>query len=581
MSNSTSDTIFDTILSGGTVIDGSGAPAMRADVGIRAGRIAAIGQPGKLGRSARQVQDVAGLTVTPGFVDPHTHYDAQILWDPRATPSNLHGVTSIIGGNCGFSIAPITPRDTDYVTRMLAKVEGIPLEALQAGLDFGWGSFGEYLGRMEGRLGLNAGFLAGHSTIRRVVMGERAVHARASADDLLRMRALLRASLAEGALGFSSTWHPVHTDGDGNPVPSRAADQDEMVALAGELANHPGTMLEFTPGMYGEWGARETAVMIAMSRAARQPINWNPARVRESDPATLEAQLVHGSAAARQGARIVGLFYPFPNSTEVSLSTARIYETIPGWDALMQLPIPERMRQLADPAVRQRLLEGSTRATGVGRLASNWEEVRFERIAAPGLQHLIGCTAGELGRREGKSAFDAYLDLAIADALRTYVSYPVDAVDERSYALRVQALRDPRAILGGTDAGAHVDSICNANLSSRLIAEFVRGRQLLGLEEAIRMLTDAPARFYGLVERGRIQEGWHADLCVFDAATVGAGPLVVRNDFPAGAPRLYSAATGVCHVFVNGTAVVRDGVATGALPGTVLRSGRATAGQLA
>ena len=569
--------MFDTILAGGTVLDGSGTPGVSADVGIRDGRIAAVG---KLGRAARRVIDVAGLAVTPGFVDVHTHYDAQILWDPLATPSNLHGVTSIIGGNCGFSIAPISPRDADYVTRMLAKVEGIPLAALQAGLDFGWTSFGEYLDRMEGRLGLNAGFLAGHSTLRRVAMGERAVGGGASAADLERMRALLRASLAEGALGFSSTWHLVHNDGDGNPVPSRAADAEELVALAGELAAFPGTMLEFTPGVYGEWGERETGVMIAMSRAARQPINWNPARVRESDPATLERQLEPGSRAAQAGARIVGLFYPFPNSTEVSLSTARIYETIPGWEELMQLPIAGRMRQLSEPAVRQRLLAGAARATGPARFACNWEALRFERIVHPELRGLIGSSAGELGRVQGKSAFDAYLDLALADQLRTYVGYPVDADDDASWALRVAAMRDPRTVVGGTDAGAHVDSICNANLPTRLIAEYVRGRQLLGLEEAVRLTTDLPARFYGLRDRGRIAVGWHADLAVFDPAMVGARPLEERHDLPAGAARLYSDVIGMRHVFVNGVEVVGHGVATGALPGVVLRGGRATEGQM-
>lgn len=565
--------MFDILIKGGMLIDGTGSARQRADLGIVNGRIAAMGV---LEQSARQIIDATGLLVTPGFVDPHTHYDAQILWDPLATPSNLHGVTTVIGGNCGFSIAPMTPPHVDYITRMLAKVEGIPLEALQAGLDFKWQSFGEYLARIDGRLGINAGFLVGHSTIRRLVMGERATVSAASDEDLRDMRSLLQSSLQEGALGFSSTWHLTHTDGDGDPVPSRLATAEEMVSLAGVVHAFPGTMLEFTPGVYGEWGDRETQVMIDMSLAAGQPINWNPARVRESDAATVERQLQPGNRAAAAGASIVALFYPFPNSTELSLSVSRIYDTIPGWREIMYLPIDERMRQFADPAVRRRLEAGALHATGPAQHAVNWSEMRFERIDNPALQHLLGKTAGALARASGKSAFDCYLDVALEDQLRAYVSFPVDAVDETSWQLRRQVLHDPRAVLGGSDAGAHVDSICNANCTTRVLGEIVRERGLLTLEEAIRLMTDVPARFYGLHQRGRLQVGWHADVVVLDPATVGPRTMTLRHDFPADAARLYAEADGIHHVIVNGVETLRDGLPTGQLPGIVLRSGRDT-----
>ncbi|MSP98211.1 MAG: D-aminoacylase [Betaproteobacteria bacterium] len=566
--------MFDLIITGGMLIDGTGCERRQADIGVRQGRIAAIG---RLGTSAAQVIDAAGLVVTPGFVDVHTHYDAQILWDPFATPSNLHGVTSVIGGNCGFSIAPMAAQHVDYVTRMLAKVEGIPLEALVAGLDFGWQSFGQYLGRLDGRLGINAGFLAGHSTIRRLVMNERATVSEASDEDLRKMCDLLRACLSEGALGFSSTWHPIHNDGDGNPVPSRAAAAAELVALAGVAAEFPGTMLEFAPGVYGEWGDRETRVMIDMSLAAGRPINWNPARVRETNPDSVERQLRPGTRAAEEGACIIALAYPFPSSTQLSLSRPYVYDTLPGWRDTMYLPLQERMRVFADPAQRRRLEEGAARTTQIpAKFAADWSKLRISRISAESQRCLIGKTVGEVAKAAGKSAFDTYLDIALADGLQTYVSFPIDADDDESWRMRVKLLRDPRTVLGGSDAGAHLDSICNATLSTRLLGEFVRERGLLSLEEAIRMITDVPARFCGLRERGRLQEGWHADIVVLDPAAVAPRPLELRHDFPAGAPRLYAEADGIRHVLVNGVEVTRGGLPTGQRPGVVLRSGTDT-----
>ncbi len=566
--------MLDLIIKGGMLIDGTGAPRRQADIGIQGGRIVEIG---RVGEPATQVIDAGGLAVTPGFVDVHTHYDAQILWDPLVTPSNLHGVTTVIGGNCGFSIAPMVPQHVDYVTRMLAKVEGMPLEALVAGLDFKWQSFGQFLDRLEGKIAVNAGFLAGHSTIRRVVMGERATASKATAEDLNNMCSLLRECLADGALGFSSTWHLLHNDGDGNPVPSRAADAAELVALAGVANGFPGTMLEFAPGVYAEWGDRETQVMIEMSLAAGCSINWNPARVRETDPATVERQLRPGTRAAERGASIVALAYPFPSSTQLSLSRPYVYDSLPDWRDTMNLPLEERMLAFADPAVRRRLEEGAGRTVQIpAKYAVNWSKLRFSRIASAALRGFLGKTVGEVAQASGKSAFDTYLDIALADGLNTYVSFPIDADDDESWRMRAALLRDPRTVLGGSDAGAHLDSICNATLSTRLLREFVKERGLLSLEEAIHMITDAPARFCGLRERGRLEVGWHADIVVLDPDAVAPHPLELRHDFPAGAARLYAGADGIRHVVVNGVETLRNGQPTGQRHGTVLRSGRDT-----
>jgi N-acyl-D-aspartate/D-glutamate deacylase len=263
--------MLDLIIRGGTLIDGTGGPPRPGDLGVRDGRIVAIGT---IAEDAREVIDAAGKVVAPGFIDVHTHYDAQVFWDGTLSPSPFHGVTSVIGGNCGFSIAPLCESAGDYLMRMLARVEGMPLESLKEGVPWDWESFGEYLDRIEGRLSVNAGFMVGHSAIRRVVMGERAVGHEASEEELEAMLVLLRDSLAQGGMGFSSTVSPTHNDGDGQPVPSRHATREEIVALAGAVRDYPGTTIEFLPGV-GAFSDEQKELMGDLSLAANRPVNWN------------------------------------------------------------------------------------------------------------------------------------------------------------------------------------------------------------------------------------------------------------------------------------------------------------------
>src|SRR5580658_2004084 len=347
--------MLDYVIRSGTLIDGSGGPARQADVGIRDGRIVAVGQ---VDEPATTEFDATGLMVAPGVIDPHTHYDAQLFWDPSASPSNVHGVTTVIGGNCGFTLAPINSEDADYIRQMMAKVEGMPLAALEQGVPWNWSTFAEYLGALDGRLGVNAGFLVGHCALRRKVMGAARSEEVATDDEIAAMRALLAESLAAGGLGFSSSQSRTHSDGDNRPINSRHADRREMLAFCEEVAAHEGTTLEYiTNGCLDNFSEEEVELMTAMSVTAQRPLNWNVLTVDAKGGDRIEHQLGASSAAARAGGRIVALTMPTLVPMNMSFRNHCALFLIPGWGEVMGLPLEERMAKLADPAVRAELDE--------------------------------------------------------------------------------------------------------------------------------------------------------------------------------------------------------------------------------
>ena len=563
--------MLDLAIRGGTLIDGTGAPGRRADVGVRDGRIVSVGA---LDESATRRIDAAGRVVCPGFVDLHTHYDAQVFWDPTLSPSPLHGVTTVIGGNCGFSIAPLRPTAADYLMRMLARVEGMPLESLARGVPWDWRSFGDYLDRLEGRLAVNAGFLVGHSPLRCIAMGERAVGEPARPAELEAMKALLAESLAEGGLGFSSSWAATHNDGNGRPVPSRAATRDELVALAGVLRDARGTSLEFIPGV-GRFSDEQVELMADMSVAARRPLNWNMLAVVSYAPDAHRAQLAASDVAEARGGRVVALTVPQPISLRLNFVSAFVLDALPGWADVVTLPLPERKQALADPGVRAKLEAGARHAGPMG-FATRWEQYQIEETWSRENEPWRGRTVGEVAAQLGIAPFDALLDIALADELRTSFKPALGGDDEASWKLRAEVWRDPRVLIGASDAGAHLDMIDSFTVSTSLLGSAVRERGLLSLENAVHQITDRPARLYGLSQRGCVAVGWHADLVVFDPATVGPGPIHTRRDLPGGAARLFAEADGIEHVFVGGAEVVRGKRATGERPGRVLRSGRDT-----
>ena len=559
--------MLDLLISGGTIVDGTGSSMRSADVGVRDGRVAVVAPAGSIDEPSRSTLDADGRYVAPGFVDLHTHYDAQLFWDPLATPSPYHGVTTVIGGNCGFSLAPLTPDHADYLMRMMARVEGMPLDALSAGLAWDWGGFGEWLDRLDGTTAVNAGFLCGHSALRRV-----------SGADRDEMQRLLHEALDAGALGFSTSQAHTHNDGDGEPVPSRFADDDELLALAGCVAEHEGTTLEaIVAGCINGFSDDEVELLAGMSRAARRPLNWNVLGVSSLNPTGHERQLAASDAAAARGGRVVALTLPHPMSMRLSFLTGFVLDGLPGWREVLHLPVPERLVALGDPALRERLAAGAaSREAGMLRGLANWPVLSFGECFTPATKAHEGRSVGDVAAELGQEPFDTLLDVVIADELRTGLRPPAFGTSDADWELRAQVWRDPRTVIGGSDAGAHLDMMCGAIYSTSLLGEAVRQRGLMSWEEAVHQLTDVPARLYGLRDRGRIAEGWHADLVVLDPDAVGHGPERTATDLPGGAWRLVADATGVEHVYANGVAIVRDGRATGATPGTLLRSGRDT-----
>ena len=572
--------MFDLKISGGTVVDGTGAPGRVADVGVRNGRIVAIGD---LAEAAVDEVDARGLVVAPGFIDLHTHYDAQAFWDTTLSPSPLHGVTTVIGGNCGFTIAPLAPTtdtavradDADYLMRMLARVEGMPLESLQIGLPWDWTTTGSFLDRLDGTLMPNAGFLVGHSALRRVVMGAAATEREATADEVAQMQQLLRDGLAAGGLGFSSTWSPSHNDHLGHAVPSRCASRDELIALCSVVSEFPGTTLEFIPAV-GQFTDDTFILMGEMSAAANRPLNWNLLQVYAQNWDLVQHQLRGSDLAAEAGGRVLALTLPDTFRLRLNFTSGFILDILQGWDALMALPVDEKLRQLRDPAMRaewDRLAqstEGSTRSIG------NWGAYWLLETFSPQWKQHEGRIIADIARDLGKSAWDTLADIVVDDGLRTVIASQDKGQGDDTWERRVEVWRDPRAIVGASDAGAHLDMIDSFSYATTMLARAVRERPLMPLEEAVHHLTGRPAELYGLVGRGVLVEGAHADITVFDPATVGPGPVGMRFDLPGGAGRVYGEAEGIEHVIVNGVRCVERGELLAARPGTLLRSGRDT-----
>ncbi len=570
--------MYDLVIEGGTIVDGSGAASYIGSVYLRDGRIVLIKAEDNATQPTSEHLDARGKIVAPGFVDVHTHYDAQAFWDPVLSPSPFHGVTTVIGGNCGFTIAPLSGNSADaqYLKRMLARVEGMPLESLDAGVPWGtWQSFGDYLGCLDNTLAVNAGFLVGHSALRRTVMGERANAEEADATDLKNMKALLGESLRAGGLGFSSTLSPTHNDMEGNPVPSRFANQGELLALCGVCRDFPGTVLEFLPGTK-EFDENVYQLMASMSLAAQRPLNWNV--FVPGNPSMDKSQLGATDYARARGADVIALTPAQPVITRINLHSAFIFDAFHGWEDTMRLPIPERIAALKNPETRRRLNAGAhDEKSGVFVFMAGWGGYTVDEVALEKNKHLEGRKISDIAANQGKDAFDTLLDLAIEEGLKTSFIPLRYGDDDSSWKSRVAAWSDSRTVVGASDAGAHLDMIDTFSFSTQLLGNAVSKRRLLSVEQAVHHLTEVPAKLVGLKERGLLKVGYCADIVVFDLDKVACGDTYTRRDLPGGAGRLYADASGIEHVFVNGREIIRHNEFTGALPGKILRSGTDTA----
>ena len=567
--------MLDKVIRGGTVVDGTGSPSRVADIGIKDGRIVAIGV---VEQDAAEVIDATGCIVTPGFVDPHTHYDAQLLWDPTASPSSVHGVTTIIGGNCGFTLAPLIPGDADYLRKMMSKVEGMPLAALENGTDWSWETFAEYLGRLEGNISVNAGFLVGHCAIRRYVMGPAAVGAEASEAHIDGMRAELAKSIKSGALGFSFTNSTSHSDGDGEPVASRWATHDELIALCEEVGLHEGTTLEgIVPGCLDRFADDEIELLGLMSAAANRPMNWNVLTVDSREADRVPRQISAYDRSIELGGKVVALTMPVQVPMNMSFSSFCGLWLLPGWQQILGVPVAERIQRLQDPDTRLRLLENSlSQAAGVFRRLADWGDYVIGDTYSAANEGLKGRIVRDVANERGMSSFGTLLDIVIADDLKTILWPTPQDDDAESWRMRAELWQDGRAMIGGSDAGAHLDRMCGAPYPTRWLADCIRGRKLVPVEFAVKMMTSQPAKLFGLVDRGELREGACADVVVFNPDEIGSEDAMLVTDLPGNSSRLTAGSFGVKRVLVNGVTIVENGVANGAVPGTVLKSGKDT-----
>lgn len=573
--------MLDHLIQGATLVDGTGAPARTADVGIKDGRIAVVTAAGACAEPALSTEDATGLVLTPGFVDPHTHYDAQLFWDPFATPSLGHGVTTVAGGNCGFTLAPLNParpEDADYTRRMMARVEGMSLAALEEGVPWNWSGFGEYLGALEGRIAVNAGFMVGHCALRRHVMGPDAVGGQPTPEQLAQMVALLKQAMAEGAWGLSTTQSSTHSDGDGQPVASRHAQPEELLALCRAVGEAPGTQIEaIVAGCLDTFADAEIDLLVRMSAVAGRPLNWNVLTVDAAVPDRVPRQLLASERARAAGGRIVALTMPILTPMNMSLGTFCALNLIPGWGPILGLPVPERIARLRRPEVREEMLRrADSPEAGVFRRLADFGRYVIGDTYSAANAGLTGRVVREIAAERGQDPFATLVEICVNDELRTVLwPMPTDN-DPASWALRQETWQHEDVMLGGSDAGAHLDRMCGAPYTTRFLGDCLRRRQLVPLEQAVRMLTADPAGLFGLRGRGTVAVGNFADLVLLDPETVDAGPATLVHDLPGDSPRLDSRPEGIVAVRVNGAETVREGKLTGAIAGSVLRSGRDT-----
>jgi len=554
---------YDLVIRNGNVVDGSGAPGRIADVGIAEGRIAEIG---RIADAAERVIDAEGCVVAPGFIDPHTHYDAQICWDRAITPSIWHGVTSVVMGNCGVGIAPCKPAAREVAMRDLVNVEGIPFDVLDRGITWEWESFPEFLAAADRRgAALNLGFLAPLTPFRHYVMGEASLERAATEDERAQIAALLRQAVAAGAFGFSTTTLNQHIGYQARPLACRNADRAELKAYANVLKETGKGAIEIALTKTTSVMAEDEAELLAFLLAeSGRPVTFLALFQRDDMPQACPD--TRRRAAALPGA--VPQTSPLALTREINMRNPFSFAAFPSWKRVFADTAKAAQRAVyADPAFRNQFREELTRATG---FSGDWSRITVHEARSPALKPLEGRTVAAIARERGRDGLDTFLDLTVEDDLDIEF---VLAQFNTDVARVAENLNDPRVLIALGDAGAHVDMLCDAGYPTYLLGTWVRERQIMSLEAAVARLTAQPADLFGIKGRGRLRPGYAADIAIFDPATIGSASRGERRyDLPGGAKRMVMPARGVTHTIVNGEIAYENGAVTGAAAGAVLRS---------
>jgi N-acyl-D-aspartate/D-glutamate deacylase len=554
----------DLLLRNGLVIDGTGAPARRADVAIADGRIAAIGN---VADGATRTIDASGLAVAPGFIDPHTHYDAQICWDGALTPSSWHGVTSVVMGNCGVGIAPCRPAAREIAMRDLVNVEAIPFEVLEQGITWDWESFPQYMQAAAHRKpALNLGFLAPLTPFRHYVMGEASMDRAATAEETACIKALLGEAIDAGAFGFSSTLLNQHMGFAGRPLACRNASREELKAYCNALRERGKGAIEIAlTKQIGVMDDPELELLDFMLGESARPITFIALFDRDDIPEAVRTSLAKAAPMIARGAR--PQTSPLPLTREVNMRNPFSFAGFPSWRRVFE--DKSKVAQAAvyrDPAFRAQFREELKRPAGFG----NWERITVHEVKSAALKPLEGRTVAEIAKAQGKDGVDAFLDLTLADDLDN--EFTMASFNTRADRM-AEILNNPAMLLGLGDGGAHLDMLCDSGYPTYVLGTWVRERKVLTLEHAVQRMTSDPADFFGITDRGRLLVGLAADLAIFDPATVGSvGRPERRYDLPGGAKRMVMRSQGIEYSIVNGVVTWEKGALTGAAAGMVLRS---------
>lgn len=565
---------LDLLIRNGTIVDGSGAARYPGDVGVRGGRIVEIG---RLRSAAERVIDADGLVVAPGFVDGHTHMDAQVAWDPIGSCSCWHGVTTVIMGNCGFALAPCRPEEREWFARCLTAVEDIPTEAMLSGIDWTWETFPEYLATVD-RLpkAINYGAYIGHSALRMYVMGKRALHETATEEDLTRMAAAVREAIRAGAMGFSSSRSTTHVTPDNTPVASRIADWSEVDRLVGAMGELGAGIFQVGPDISG--GPAQRVFLARLKRVALEsgrPVMFGTISSRQGeDPNPWTYQLEYLDECAAAGARVWGQTTTRSINAIFSLKSYLPFDVLPAWRELRRLPLAEQKRRLADPATRRQLVaeEAGMRPRdnvfqGGGAATTDPRKPDYDNLYAMKDVEWNDPTVAQLAVARGQHPVDVMIDLALANDNQVFVQPLVNEHPDHVLGM----LKHPRTLATFSDSGAHVCQEMGSSLQTHMLSYWVRAKGAFTLEEAVRKLSFDNAAAWGLADRGLLKAGYRADLVLFDAAQVRPAMPTVEADLPGGARRLVQKAEGIAATIVNGEVTLENGKPTGRLPGALLR----------
>ena len=556
--------MYDLLLKGGRIYDGSGMPSSYADVGINGGKIVEIG---RLHGGAKRTLNVDGLAVAPGFIDPHTHLDAQLFWDPLGTSSCFHGVTSVVVGNCGLSLAPAKPEDRDAVIKSFVRVEAISRRVLEEGIQWKWKSTAEYLDALGTRLGINAAALIGHIAVRHNVMGEDAVERQATAEEIAKMKELVRQGMNAGAVGFSTNQNPRHIREDKKPVASRLAADEELGSLLDVLAEMNSGVVQLSGG--GADARGRIAYAAQMARRTGRPVLWQSINHSWSRPNHWEEMLANTQRVFKEeGLPIYAMTQAKPFQNRYTLLDAQCFDEFPTWKSAMFSPVPVRKQMFADSAMRKKLRAEAIEDQSPSVFPRRWDVIFVDHVKLPKNKIFERKTVQEIARAEGKDGLDWFLDISLEEELETRFVHTNTQGDPNAVC---EILKHPAVMIGQSDAGAHMGYDARFGYSTAFLGCWVRDHGIMSLEEAVNKLTFRVASVFGLSDRGLLRAGFAADIAVFDPATVNTLEPEYVQDLPAKETRMIQKAAGVPHTVVNGEVVIQDGAPTGAFPGKVLR----------